>query len=461
LSIFFTLLLVFVLLVRPQEFIPQLQSLSLLNVTTGMAGLGILVELAMRKQKSAWSPQLPWLAAFLGWCLLCTVRRVGVRDGWTSTFESVGLSTIFMLVITYSARSFARYRAIAVLLIAISAAISLVCVHQSQQELQCIVLGGTPNSPDKSEGEPDGRACDTAWVCEKDGKEGASYECEKAGLFGTFTEGQRVRWRGTLGDPNELAVAVGAVLPFVFALQSLSKKKWFTPFMLGLLGLGLYCVVLTGSRGGQLVILTVFGVYFVRRYGAKGLIIGVILGLPVLLFGGRSGEEADSSSQERIDLLYEGMDLIKQYPVTGVGVGQFVEYSFNQLTAHNSYVLAAAELGLPGSMLWLILVYVSVKIPFVIARRPPAGCDPRVIPFAYALVVSFAGILVGIFFLSFCYKQLLFIFFGLSGALFGIVKNGHPSFNVPLSRKEILYLGVLDVAMLVFVFVYSRVMNVA
>ncbi len=459
-SIFFTLLLVFVLLIRPQEFIPQLQSLSLLNVTTGMAALGIAIELVMRKQRSAWSPQLPWLLAFVAWCLLCTVRRLGVREGWSSTYESVGLSVIFMLVITYSARSLARYRALAVLLVAIGAAISLVCVHQSQQPQECIAMGGSPDSPDKSEGEPDGRPCDTAWVCEKDGKEGLNYECEKAGLFGTFTEGQRVRWRGTLGDPNELAVAISAALPFLFALGSVAKKKWFAPLLLGLLGLALYCVVLTGSRGGQLVIMTVLGVYFVRRYGAKGLLVGALVALPVVLFGGRSGEEAESSSQERIDLLYEGIDLIKQYPVLGVGVGQFVEYSFNQLTAHNSYVLAAAELGLPGSLFWLMLVYISVKIPFVIARRPPAGCDPRVVPFARALVVSFAGILVGIFFLSFCYKQLLFIYFGLSGALFGIARNADPSFNVPVSRKEVAWVGALDVAMLAFVFVYSRVMSV-
>ena len=51
---------------------------------------------------------------------------------------------------------------------------------------------------------------------------------------------------------------------------------------------------------GQLVFLTVLGVYFIRRFGvAKGLIAGALLGMPILLLGGRSGEEADSSAMER------------------------------------------------------------------------------------------------------------------------------------------------------------------
>src|SRR4029077_21098071 len=127
-------------------------------------------------------------------------------------------------------------------------------------------------------------------------------------------------------------------------------------------------------------VMTVLGAYFVRRYGYRGLIFGALFALPVLGFGGRAGEEADSSSLERIGLLYEGMDMIRAYPVLGVGVNQFMDHAFGAMTAHNSYVLAAAELGLPGCLLWTMLVYASVKIPWVVATRPPAGLDPRFRP---------------------------------------------------------------------------------
>ena len=85
-----------------------------------------------------------------------------------------------------------------------------------------------------------------------------------------------------------------------------------------------------------------------------------------------------------------------------------------------------------------------------------AGLDPRIRPFALALVVAFAGMLVGVFFLSFCYKAVLFVFFGLAGALYGTVRRTCPSFDVRVSVKEVARVAVADVAVLVFVLVYSH-----
>ena len=103
-----------------------------------------------------------------------------------------------------------------------------------------------------------------------------------------------------------------------------------------------------------------------------------------------------------------------------------------------------------------MLVYTSMKIPWIVATRPPPGLDPRIRPFALALVVAFAGMLVGVFFLSFCYKTVLFIFFGMSGALYGTVRRACPSFEVGVSFKEVTRVAVADVAVLVFVLVYSH-----
>jgi len=451
------LLLVFVVLVRPQEFVPALHAFGVLNVLTALAVLGIATEVVLGKQTIRSTPQMPWLAAFVVWCFLVTVRRLG-RDGLTAAWDSVGLSAIFMLVVMFAITTEARWRALAAMLVAVGVLVSGTCIHQSQQPAECIAIDTSGALGERSgEGEPDGRSCDNTYVCEQNGKEHVAYACEKVGLFGTFTEGWRVRWRGTLGDPNELALLLGALMPLSFAFASASPRhpKLAKLAALIALGLSMWCVVLTGSRGGQLVVVTVFGVYFVRRYGFKGLVAGAILALPVLLFGGRAGEEAESSSLERIDLLYDGMDLIRSYPILGVGTGQFIEHTWNALTAHNSYVLAAAELGLPGSLLWLMLVYTSIKIPWVVATRPPPGLEGFV-PFARGLVVAFAAILVGVFFLSFCYKAVLFVFFGMSGAMYRVAQRACPSFEVRVTAKEVAHIAVADAAMLVFVLVYSH-----
>jgi hypothetical protein len=56
------LLLIFTIFIRPQEFVPGLESIGLLNIATGLALLGIVIELATGKIKTAWSPQLPYPA---------------------------------------------------------------------------------------------------------------------------------------------------------------------------------------------------------------------------------------------------------------------------------------------------------------------------------------------------------------------------------------------------------------
>ena len=103
-----------------------------------------------------------------------------------------------------------------------------------------------------------------------------------------------------------------------------------------------------------------------------------------------------------------------------------------------------------------MLVYTSIKTPWMIAAQPPPDLDPAFRPLAIALVVSFFGILVGMFFLSFCYKAVLFVYFGLSGALFCAVRRTCPTFQVSVSLRETASVAVADAVVLVFVMIYSR-----
>ena len=449
------LLLVFQLLVRPQEFVPELHAYGLLNAAAALGVLGIVVETALGKQALPWTPQMPWLGVLVAWCFLVTVRQLGL-EGLSVVWEFVGLSAIAMLVVAFAVRTAARWYTIVAALVAIGLAIAGTCIHQGHQQAECIVIDTSTGGDRAGEGVPDGRHCEDSYTCERQGKANTTYACEKVGLFGTFTEGARVRWRGTLGDPNELALALGATMPFCFAFSSAKKNGGVSLLCALAVAVALWCVVLTRSRGGQLIVLTVFGGYFVHRYATKGFLLAAMLALPVLLLGGRAGEEAQSSSLERVDLLYDGMAMVRAHPLLGVGTGQFMNHTWNGLTAHNSYVLTAAELGLPGSLFWLMLVYTSIKIPWVVATRPPPGLDSAIVAFALALVVSFAGILVGAFFLSFSYKSVLFIFFGLAGAMYGVVKRASPSFEVRVALKEVALVAVADAALLALVLVYSH-----
>ena len=105
-------------------------------------------------------------------------------------------------------------------------------------------------------------------------------------------------------------------------------------------------------------------------------------------------------------------------------------------------------------------MYLTLKIPFVLTFRPPEGTPPKLREFAIALLVSLVAFLIGIAFLSFAYHSLLWIYIGVSGALYGVARETIPSYRVGLSKKEAAYIAIGDVAIIGFLFLYTRVKGV-
>ncbi len=457
-ALFGACLLLVILFVRPQEFVPLLASLSLLNVAVGVGMLGIILDFAMGKQKVAKTPQWPIMGAYVFWNVLATLAKVGPEPiaGMTTTMF---FPVIYFVLVCYAGRTYERFRTLSSAMLMVSLTLAGAGIYQGRQELQCIEIAESEDrsvAHDKSAGTPDGRECKESIDCRAGKDPKFDYECERPGAFGTFSVATgRVRWRGTLSDPNELSLFCGAGLTFAFALYSLISSKAKNLMMGVALGLTFYCTILTGSRGGILVLLAVFGVYFLRKYGLKGLVVAGVAGSPVLLLGGRSGEDAEASSLERVGALYDGVDFFKASPIFGLGHNQFIENYF--ITAHNSYLLSAAELGLPGLILWIALVWITVKIPFVVAFRPPWGMDPRLYPYSVALITSFAAIMVGIFFLSFTYHPMVFVYYGFCGAYYGAVKRTCPHWDVKLERRDWIWIVAISIAIVTILFVYTRI----
>ncbi len=106
--------------------------------------------------------------------------------------------------------------------------------------------------------------------------------------------------------------------------------------------------------------------------------------------------------------------------------------------------------------LWSQLLYVSLKIPLKASFYPPREMDQTLRSISFALLVAFVGICIGITFLSFAYHNMLYIYFGVSGALFGAIRQIAPDFEVKVSTKERVRIFMGDLAILFLIFVYSR-----
>jgi hypothetical protein len=453
--------LIVLIYARPQEFLERLRVVPLLYLFFGLALFGAIIDLRVKNTHLSVTPQLPWVALFFAWASASVLLQA--RGDAIGQIMGLGICVALFVLIAHGVQSFRGLHAVAGAVLAMVLLVCGVGAHQGFAPTGCVVVDES-NPNDTSTGRADGRPCSAPRECYLgEAEPGAEYRCERIGLFGTTSIGRgRVRYRGVLQDPNELALAGAVGLPLAFAFGQ-ARHRVLTPKILGVLTLVLVslCAVLTGSRGGQLVFLIVLAAYFSRRVGAAGFLIGGVLALPLLLLGGRGGEDASSSTLERVDCWAEALSMWREHPLVGVGLGQFGEYHYK--TAHNAYLLALAELGLPGMLLFGVIVYLSAKIPVMalryVGQRSAQGPMPGARltqAWAMGLLAAFAGLAVGIFFLSFTYHYVLWIYFGLSGAFYNALHRHDPTFRVVCGARDFALIGLINLAVIVGTYLTTR-----
>jgi hypothetical protein len=431
--------LVVFILARPQEFLPLLQRVPFLHLFTALAVLGWVIDIRLRRLQPIATPALPWACAFLGWALVSTA--ITVPEQLLSTGVQMAILFALYATIAHGVQRFRTLQAVAAVVMLTCLFIAAVCFHQGLSPTQCV---GGQELANELAGKPDGRLCEISEQCYgPDAEPGLEYRCEHVGMFGTYSVEQRVRYRGELQDPNEVALCISAgALALLIAFMRRRPGPLKTVALIGAGAIVVGTLVMTQSRGGQVAALLVIFVYLLKRFGWMALIPAAAVGIPFLLLGGRGGADADMSTMERYEAWATGLSLFKQSPIWGVGAGQFVEHHY--LTAHNSFVLALAELGFVGMFLFVCVIYVSAKTLIVGVRqlgRIPGAHVAEV--WGMALLAAFAGIVFQINTLSFTFHSVLWIVLGLIGAWTGAVRHHQPDFSVRLTWRD---LGIILVA---------------
>jgi O-antigen ligase/polysaccharide polymerase Wzy-like membrane protein len=471
-------------IIKPQEFVAALAGLPLVYLAFAAVIAAIVTAVIRGRLRPSLAPQTPFVIAFFAWGLLVTAVKHPDALGDQALALAILLGLYLAVAIGCgSARGLwifaATYVACAVLA-------TSVAIAQGYGPWGCF-LGAPEDWEGKGELAYDGRACVTNLDCRVDAPiPWGNYRCEHVGPLGTSSIGGRVRYRGSLADPNELSLMISLALPLAFALaatpkrrdpppdpQSPARRLVLLPPLLGdrlirrvlaglrsLPALALstavgFAVVLSQSRSGMIAFVLVLGIAFIRRAGAVGVLVAALLAPPMLLLGGRSGEEAEQSSDERAELLREAFEFIRGTRGFGLGLGQFTDESSIGLTAHNAYVLAASEAGIIGLVLFGLALYLSLKVPVVIWRRRGhlAQGTARLAP---ALGVALAGVTIGIFFLSWTYKDILYLLIGASAALYAAARADDEELEVRLSVKEAIVVAAGLVVMLAGVWVGTR-----
>jgi O-antigen ligase len=231
----------------------------------------------------------------------------------------------------------------------------------------------------------------------------------------------RITYSGIFSDPNDLGQLFVICLAFCVYLfeDARGMRKVLIVATVAWLCYGIY---MTDSRGTILAALIVLGLEGSRRYGR--VLVGILGGVAatalaaVTRFGQISAQE--QSANDRIESWYAGMQMFLSQPLFGVGMGNYVEHHY--LTAHNSIVLAVAELGLFGFIPWIGILWFTGRMLHWLAYAPHLSLDPeRTGPAvieaerkaAVALVAMALGVALSSLFLSQSYKHVLFLSVGL------------------------------------------------
>jgi hypothetical protein len=452
LTVFGIVLVIALMLVRPQELIADLHGVPLLYGALALTSIGAIADVLTQKTTLRRTPVTLWALGFIAWCFV-TLGIDSPDFGWVGIQRMV-ICIVLCLVVAHSVQTPRALNVVAGTVMACAVLLAGLGLHQGLSPRQCVARDNTGGV--QEEGEVDGRHCSDEDECYNrwGARPGMAYSCEGIGVYGTTSiDNGRVRWVGVLHDPNDLALAIGCAIPIAFAMRR--EKRVPSRTLLAILAaiLIIACVILTRSRGGQLVLLAVFGTYFLVRSGIRGVVVASILTVPALFYGGRAGAAAYSSTVTRLECWYEGVQMLRNNPVFGVGHGMFTERYWQ--TAHNSYLLAAAENGIFGLTLFVGALYSASKISWVALGRYDDPDDPRR-AWAIGLLASLAGMAVGAFFLSFTYHPVLWLYVGLAGAYYSVVKKADAGFEVPWGARDYLRIFAISGGLMIALYVATR-----
>jgi len=252
-----------------------------------------------------------------------------------------------------------------------------------------------------------------------------AYSAPRSAFFGGRLEGVG---GSDFSESNVLPAFIGGVLPLIatLLLQKGIKKKLFAVMTSAF---AINTIILTRSRGALvgLALTTVAGAFLAPRHYRKPIAICILLAI----IGGfnlvdqgfinrivtleDSSITEESSAGGRLDTWKASFSLLMDHPF-GCGPGNFkqtigfYDARFTGRDAHSTVVRCWSELGVPGFIFFLFLIYNAIRLNKLAIKRAnvlPAEYRSDIILPAYAFSVGLIAILSVGLFVSLLYNEFL------------------------------------------------------
>lgn len=271
------------------------------------------------------------------------------------------------------------------------------------------------------------------------------------------------RLAGNIGEKNRYAQIMLMLVPLGLFMAIGERSQVRRLLALGAAGVTSLGVALTFSRGAAVGFVLLFGIMFLMGYLKWKHMLAVVLGAAIVLaavpvYTERLGElvavsesvgstgidEADGAIQSRVTEGLAALLAWADHPILGVGPGEFPLY-YRQYAevvgirvkavdreSHNLYLGMAAELGLIGITVFLIIIGLTLR-DLRRARRAVRARDPLMADLATGFILSIVAYLTTGIFLHMSFIRYFWLMLGLAAATAVVamaisrVKGGEPA----------------------------------
>ncbi len=279
----------------------------------------------------------------------------------------------------------------------------------------------------------------------------------------------RALWNYVYSNPNDLAAFLFCPLALLVWLAQAERDRRLRLMAIGGAGVMVLVLLMTQSRGA-LIALVVSGAFYLVRSSTRRAVRGLMVALAVLalvlpfvpssawdrfrgmtyLSSTQTLAQADpeGSAEDRYDIWRVAVQIIALNPIKGVGLGAY-EYAHALQSAqmdvlpgakgirdtHSTYLHVAAETGLPGLGLFLLMltgVFVSAER----ARRRTS--DQRLSALILCQEAGLVGFLVAGVFGSFAALNVLYIQLAILSAASAIAARSARA--LPVARRNAAFM---------------------
>ena len=272
---------------------------------------------------------------------------------------------------------------------------------------------------------------------------------------------------GNLLGWNYLGIAVAMMLPYIAAQYVARVSLVRSALLLATVGSSMWMLVLTASRGGFLgvILSTLLTWWFILSRCRRGKVVGVfvLVCLAVVIakapdvFWSRlqtvwswSGDDsnetatsANESAQGRKILLVKSIGYTFQYPVFGVGLGNFKvamgtenPKDLGWFTTHNTFTQVSSEGGIPALLIFVLFLAAAIRHMGQLGQRQERHFQYQEVRLlAWATFVSIISFAFEGLFASVAYDYFVYYPAGIAVALWSIYQRDRGASTLSLERS--------------------------